>query len=61
MDSYGERSRIRDRRVQYETVGLELDDLAPDPMQQWHVWHDDAFEAGLAEPNAMVSRPRATS
>lgn len=45
---------IRDRRVQYETNGLERDDLSPDPMMQWHAWHTAAFEAGVAEPNAMV-------
>lgn len=46
--------RIRDRRVQYETAGLEIGDVAADPMDQWHRWHDDAFEAGLVEPNAMT-------
>ena len=40
--------------MQYETEGLERDDLAADPMVQWHAWHSDAFEGGLAEPNAMV-------
>lgn len=42
------------RRVQYETAGLERDDLVDDPMMQWHAWHTDAFEAGDVEPNAMV-------
>lgn len=54
MDPSDDRSRIRDRRVQYETAGLELADLALDPMEQWHVWHTSAFEAGVAEPNAMI-------
>lgn len=45
---------IRDRRVQYDTDGLERDALHPDPMLQWHGWHTDAFDAGVAEPNAMV-------
>jgi pyridoxamine 5'-phosphate oxidase len=45
---------IRDRRVQYETAGLDIGDVLPDPMEQWHRWHDDAFEVGVAEPNAMV-------
>ena len=49
-----DRDRIRDRRVQYETAGLERSDLADDPMFQWNRWHDDAFEAGLVEPNAMT-------
>lgn len=46
--------RIRHRRVQYESEGLERADLRDDPMLQWHAWHTDAFEADLAEPNAMV-------
>ena len=54
MESYGDRSRIRDWRIQYETAGLEIGDLALDPMQQWHVWHSEAFDAGVVEPNAMV-------
>jgi pyridoxamine 5'-phosphate oxidase len=48
------RDRIRDRRVQYETAGLDVDDLAPGPIEQWHRWHDEAYEAGIAEPNAMT-------
>lgn len=46
--------RIRDRRVQYETAGLDRGDLADDPMLQWHAWHADAFDGDVAEPNAMV-------
>jgi pyridoxamine 5'-phosphate oxidase len=49
-----DRDRIRDRRVQYETAGLERSDLSDDPMVQWNRWHDDSFEAGLVEPNAMT-------
>lgn len=49
-----DRDRIRDRRVQYETAGLDVADLDVDPLRQWHAWHDAAFEAGVAEPNAMV-------
>lgn len=45
---------IRDRRVQYETAGLDVDDVYADPMLQWQRWHDDAFDAELAEPNAMT-------
>jgi pyridoxamine 5'-phosphate oxidase len=50
----GDRSRIRDRRIQYETAGLDLADLSLDPMEQWHVWHSEAFDAGVTEPNAAV-------
>lgn len=45
---------VRDRRTQYETAGLERDDLRDDPVDQWTSWHDAAFADGLPEPNAMV-------
>ena len=45
---------IRDRRVQYETAGLDVGDLDPDPMTQWHDWHEAAHDAGVVEPNAMT-------
>jgi pyridoxamine 5'-phosphate oxidase len=45
---------IRDRRVQYETDGLDVVDLASDPVEQWHRWHNDALDAEVAEPNAMT-------
>lgn len=48
------RASIRDRRVQYETAGLDVGDVVADPIEQWHRWHSDAFVAGLTEPNAMT-------
>jgi pyridoxamine 5'-phosphate oxidase len=42
------------RRVQYETAGLDVADLDPDPIAQWNRWHDEASEGGVAEPNAMT-------
>src|SRR6187402_1451381 len=45
---------LRDRRVQYESAGLDAADLDPDPLAQWKRWHDEAFDAGVAEPNAMT-------
>jgi pyridoxamine 5'-phosphate oxidase len=45
---------IRDRRVQYETAGLDVGDLDADPIAQWQRWHDAALEAGVVEPNAMT-------
>jgi pyridoxamine 5'-phosphate oxidase len=45
---------VRDRRVQYETAGLDLADLASDPFAQWHRWYEQAEEASCVEPNAMV-------
>ena len=45
---------LRDRRIQYETPGLDFDDLDESPIQQWHAWYIEAVEAELAEPNAMA-------
>ncbi|MFM9111931.1 MAG: pyridoxamine 5'-phosphate oxidase [Actinomycetota bacterium] len=45
---------LRDRRVQYETAGLERADLNDDPIEQWHRWYDQASEAGVSEPHAMT-------
>lgn len=45
---------VRDRRVQYETAGLDRHDLDESPIQQWHAWYVHALEAGLPEPNAMA-------
>lgn len=45
---------IRHRRTQYETGGLDRDDLADSPILQWHRWYDDAEAAGLPEPHAMT-------
>ena len=48
------RHEIRDRRVQYETAGLDIGDVLSDPLEQWLAWHAEALEAGVTEPNAMV-------
>lgn len=45
---------LRDRRVQYETAGLEQADLDASPIAQWQKWYDEAVDAGVAEPNAMT-------
>lgn len=45
---------LRDRRIQYETAGLDRHDLNGSPFVQWHRWYDDAVAAELPEPNAMV-------
>ena len=45
---------LRDRRIQYETAGLERSDLQNNPFTQWHAWYDQAAEAGVTEPNAMT-------
>jgi pyridoxamine 5'-phosphate oxidase len=44
---------LQDRRIQYETEGLERNDLQDDPFVQWNAWYEQAASAGVAEPNAM--------
>lgn len=45
---------INDRRIQYETAGLERTDLLDDPIEQLKLWYSQAEEAGCTEPNAMT-------
>lgn len=45
---------LRDRRVQYETAGLDRGDLADDPIVQFGRWYADAVSAAVAEPNAFT-------
>lgn len=45
---------IADRRTEYETAGLDVEHLLPDPVAQWHRWYEEAIEAGVEEPNAMA-------
>lgn len=45
---------IADRRTQYETAGLDVSDLAVDPVDQLLLWYHQAEEAGAIEPNAMT-------
>lgn len=41
-------------RFDYETAGLDLADVDPDPLHQWQRWFREAHEAGCVEPNAFV-------
>ena len=45
---------IADRRIQYETAGLDRSDLNDDPVLQLQLWYAQAEEAGCTEPNAMT-------
>jgi pyridoxamine 5'-phosphate oxidase len=45
---------LASRRKDYETAGLDLPDVLPDPMAQWRRWYSEASEAGCVEPNAFV-------
>jgi pyridoxamine 5'-phosphate oxidase len=48
------RTELASRRVQYETAGLDLADVAADPLTQWQRWYAEASAAGVTEPNAMT-------
>ncbi len=45
---------LRTRRIEYETAGLDVADVAAEPLVQWRRWYDDASAAGVTEPNAMT-------
>ncbi len=45
---------LASRRHEYETSGLDVADVASDPMAQWQTWFEQASEAGCVEPNAFV-------
>ena len=47
-------ARLAALRHDYAAGGLVEDDLAPDPIAMFRRWFDEASDAGLAEPNAMV-------
>jgi pyridoxamine 5'-phosphate oxidase len=47
-------SDVASRRSDYETAGLDVADLDPDPLRQWQRWYDEAVAAGVTEPNAMA-------
>lgn len=41
-------------RNDYESQGIDVQDLDPDPVEQSRKWVDDAIAAGCLEPNAMT-------
>lgn len=45
---------IASRRNEYDSYGLDLADLHPDPLEQFRVWYEDAVAAEVYEPNAMA-------
>lgn len=45
---------LTELRKSYESVGLDENDLAPDPLSQFDTWFADAVTAALPEPNAMI-------
>ncbi|MBO1750846.1 pyridoxamine 5'-phosphate oxidase [Actinotalea sp. BY-33] len=48
------RARLAALRRSYARSALLETDVAADPMVQFDAWFDEAVEAGLTEPNAMV-------
>ena len=47
-------SDLPSRRADYESAGLDVADVDPNPMLQWQQWYDDASQAGCVEPNAFA-------
>jgi pyridoxamine 5'-phosphate oxidase len=47
-------SDVASRRSEYESAGLDVADLDPDPLRMWQRWYDEAVAAGVTEPNAMA-------
>ena len=47
-------NELASRRADYESAGLDVHDVDPDPMLQWQQWYDQAALAGCVEPNAFV-------
>ena len=45
---------LRSRRVQYETEGIDVGEVSPDPIVQWEQWYQEALDGGVTEPNAMT-------
>jgi len=45
---------IADLRENYSRAGLQREDLAPSPFDQFDTWFQQAVEARLPEPNAMI-------
>lgn len=48
------REEVARLRREYETIGLDADDMADDPISQFEEWFDGVLDAGLHEPNAFV-------
>jgi len=49
-----EPDRLAAMRASYQLAGLDVADLAPDPIRQLADWLSTAVTAELAEPNAMI-------
>ncbi|MCU1343987.1 MAG: pdxH [Acidimicrobiia bacterium] len=45
---------LADRRDDYDSMGIDLSEMAESPIAQWWRWYDDAVAAKVPEPNAMT-------
>lgn len=54
MTNWAAPTSLAGLRSEYQTAGLDVGDLLPDPMQQWHRWFDQASDTGCVEPHAFV-------
>lgn len=54
MTDWSAPSRLAGLRVEYESSGLDVADVHPDPLVQWQRWFAQADEAGCVEPHAFV-------
>lgn len=41
-------------RTQYEAKALDPNSVSADPIEQFHIWMQDALDSGASEPTAMV-------
>lgn len=46
--------RFREIRTEYETEGIDVATLDPDPIEQFRRWYEDALGAGVYQANAMT-------
>ena len=54
MEIIGVDRRLAGLREEYETDGLSMMDVDPDPIRQFGRWMDEAVAADLPQPNAMT-------
>lgn len=45
---------IQDIRTDYKLASLEIENVQPNPIEQFKIWFEEAIKAQVLEPNAMV-------
>lgn len=46
--------KIQDIRTDYKLASLEIENVQPNPIEQFKIWFEEAIKAQILEPNAMV-------